>query len=484
VDADPRELRWLRRVRDLCHLLAAERDAERLLPRILDSAIELTGAERGHLVLLGGPKPDGRPRLHVRVARGFDPAALAGAAGEPSRTAVRRVVERGAGLVTTREEDASVLDATSVRTAGVRAIACVPLRLFGETRGVLYLDHRAADAGFGPDDLPLLETFADQAALALDAATPGEVAPPRPPPDFVAVSPAFQRLLGELRRAARSRHPVLILGESGTGKALVARALHAQGSAPAAPFVAESCAALGPDVLESELFGHRRGAFTGAEADREGLFERAGGGTLLLDDVGDMEPRLQAKLLRALQERVVRPLGGGEARPVRCRVLAATHRDLPARVADGRFREDLFYRLDVLRLEVPPLRERTGDVLPLFERALAAEGAGGLEVTEGARRALEAYAWPGNVRQLQAEAARVVALGAPRVRLRDLSEDVREGRGVAAAPGDLGGRTLGEVERAMVAAALTRCDGNKARAARQLGIPRTTLYNLIERYDL
>ncbi|RMG10069.1 MAG: sigma-54-dependent Fis family transcriptional regulator [Planctomycetota bacterium] len=519
---DPeREITWLRRVRDLSHLLVAERDVSRLLPLILDAAIELTEAERGFLVRVLGRKPSGGFRFKVEVARGFDKAALQGGQSKVSRTVVRRVCEQGRGLVTTSEEDRDVLEISSVQARRVLSIVCVPMRLRGEIRGVLYLDHRFSKGAFSQSDLEILATFADQAALAMETAELLAGAPQadrasaaslreleelkaqraaqeeaaaavrEPAPRrrlrfgrLVGSSPLMCKLYEQIERAARTWDPVLVIGESGTGKELVAREIHARGSFPTEPFLSENCAAVAESLLESELFGHRKGAFTGAVADRDGLFVEAGRGTLFLDEVGDMSPAMQGKLLRVLQEQVVRPVGATASRPIACRVLAATHRDLREMIRSGSFREDLYYRLDVLRIFVPPLRQRPSDILPLFETFCEQAGRPGLKLTSRAQKLLVGYSWPGNVRELENEAKRLAALGLQRVSAQQLSPEIREGRGVARARGELSGKTLGEVEREMVLAAMAECQNNKSRAARQLGIPRTTLYHLLERYGI
>ncbi len=502
---DPaRELAWLRRLRDLSHLLATERDVRALLPRILDAAIELTQAERGFLVRVGEGE---RLKIRVEAARGFAREALAGAQGKVSRTVVERAVREQRVVLTTSEQDADVREVSSVQARRVLSILCVPLRQRGRLSGVLYLDHRFTPTAFTAQDVPIVAAFADQAALALETAArvdePARTSASEPasdvaaiepallaaPPDgrfggLIGASPAMLRLYAELERVARARAPVLITGESGTGKELVARELHARGAAADEPFLCENCAALTPSLLESELFGHRKGAFTGADEDRPGLFQLAGRGTLLLDEVGDMSPSLQSKLLRVLQEGAARPVGGEAPLPVACRVIAATHRDLRVLVEEGRFREDLYYRLDVLRLEVPPLRRRPEDVPALLAHFLAREAPRPIELSPAALELLVGYGWPGNVRELENEARRLAALGADRIGTRHLSPEVREGRGLARAEGDYSGKTLPDVEREMVAAALRETGGNKARAARRLGIPKTTLYHLLDRYGL
>jgi len=513
-----REMLWLRRVRDLSHLLAREQEVRKLLPLILDAAIELSAAERGFLVRVRGRRPGGGFKFKIEVARGFDRASLSGSTGDVSRTVVRRVVESGErGLVTTRETDSDVLTVSSVADKRVLAIVCVPMRLRGETHGVLYLDHRFNEQAFSEEDLALLGTFADQAALAMETAeliststsereqlgqslrqieqlkadldtgdvVEEELARPRVRfGGLIGGSPAMCRLYEHIERAARTWDPVLILGESGTGKELVAKEIHDRGSFPGEPFLSENCAAVTETLLESELFGHRKSSFTGATSDRAGLFTMAGQGTLLLDEVGDMSAGMQGKLLRVLQEGTVRPVGGDRPLEVSARILAATHRDLRAMVDEHTFREDLYYRLDVLRITVPALRNRPEDIPILFDHFAEQSGGKRLRLTAKARDLLVAYTWPGNVRELENEARRLAALDPPRVKASLLSPEIQEGRGVARASGTFAGRTLGEVEREMVETAMRECKGNKSRAARQLGIPRTTLYHLLERYDL
>jgi len=288
-------------MRDLCQLLASERRLAVLFPRILDAAIELTEAERGFLVMVEDKREDGSFRFRVKVARGFGHRGLQSGAGKVSRTVVRRVLDEDRSLVSLAE-DRDVMDVTSVQASSVRSIACVPMRLRGEVRGVLYLDHSSQSGRFSQEDLPILESFADQAALALETAAldqgedasaeAGWVEAPRrargETGELIGGS-ASMRSIGELiERYARSWQPVLITGESGTGKELAARELHARGSFPNQPFVSESCGALADTLLEAELFGYERGAFTGAAEAREGLFVRAQRGTLLLDELADM----------------------------------------------------------------------------------------------------------------------------------------------------------------------------------------------------
>lgn len=320
---------------------------------------------------------------------------------------------------------------------------------------------------------------ADLAALLprlLQAAEPAREAPPETARDgdMVGASAALREVQKAIGMLADSDATVLVTGETGTGKEVVARALHRHGRRAPGPFVAVNCAAIPAELLESLLFGHVRGAFTGAVADRAGSFREADRGTLFLDEVGDMAPAMQAKLLRALQERVVTPVGG---RPVAVdvRVVAATHRDLPRAVREGQFREDLYYRIGVVPLHLPALRERLADIVPLAEHFLAL--AGGKRLSAEAAARLIAHPWPGNVRELRNAMERVAAMvRRPVVAAADLDflapPPGREDDWLA---GDLPA-ALARVEAEMIRRALEAAGGNRAEAARRLGIHRQLLH--------
>jgi DNA-binding NtrC family response regulator len=302
--------------------------------------------------------------------------------------------------------------------------------------------------------------------------------------DVVSKSTAMQKVFALARVAAPSPSTVLILGESGTGKEVLARAIHEESPRHGAPFVAISCAALTETLLESELFGHERGAFTGATQRRKGKFEAAHGGTLFLDEIGDVSPKLQMDLLRVLEERKVHRVGGNEAIAVDVRIVAATNRDLRKAAAEGHFREDLFYRLNVIAIRLPPLRERKEDIPLLVEKfleTLSAELGKPLEkVSQEALAALMAHPWPGNVRELRnvIERGAVVAQGEV-VQLSDLA---LEPAFAAAANGDP--VSLEELEKRHIGEVLAHAQGNVTRSARILGIDRVTLYSKIRRYQL
>ncbi|SAK97916.1 two component, sigma54 specific, Fis family transcriptional regulator [Caballeronia temeraria] len=321
-------------------------------------------------------------------------------------------------------------------------------------------------------DVPVAQVFTDEA-------------PPRAP-QLLGVSEAMRDVQKRLGRAAGTHATVLITGETGTGKEVAARVLHRASARAGGPFVAVNCAAIPDDLLESELFGHGKGAFTGAYADRRGRLEEAHGGTLFLDEIGDMPLAMQAKLLRVLQERQVTPLGTNRAVNIDVRIVAATHRDLNQMVSAGTFRQDLLYRLNVIPLHMPPLRERVADILPLAEHFLStiASSADAVRkhLSADAQRLLVALAWPGNVRELANAMERASALAPGPLLTRDDFAFLFDAAVTAddAIPASLAELPLSEavarLERALIARALVLAHGNRAEAARRLGISRQSLY--------
>jgi DNA-binding NtrC family response regulator len=308
--------------------------------------------------------------------------------------------------------------------------------------------------------------------------------------EMIGESAAMKTMYEVIARVAETEATVLVSGESGTGKELVARALHTRSSRSNGPFVAINCAAMPESLLESELFGHVKGAFTDARASHAGLFVKATGGTLFLDEIGEMPLAMQAKLLRALQERTVRPVGGDAEVPFDTRIVAATNRDLEADVEQRRFREDLFYRINVVHISVPPLRERENDVLLLAQNFLERHQAKGPARVVGLKSAaaerLACYPWPGNVRELQNCMERAVALSQfDHIGVDDLPERIGrfKPKGVAIESCDPTKiLPIEEVERRYVAQVLDALGGNKASAARLLGMDRRTLYRKLERW--
>jgi DNA-binding NtrC family response regulator len=309
--------------------------------------------------------------------------------------------------------------------------------------------------------------------------------------ELIGDSPSMRKVYAQLARVADTETSILVTGESGTGKELVARALHVRSRRHAGPFVAINCAALPDTLLESELFGHKQGAFTDARQEHKGLFVQAKGGTLFLDEIGDLPMNLQPKLLRALEERTVRPLGGAAEIPIDVRIITATNQDLEAVMAGGRFREDLFYRLNVIRLAMPPLRERGSDILLLayhfIDQFADRLGKNVTGISETAAEKLLEYSWPGNVRELRNAIERAIALTRyEKLVVEDLPAKIRTYRrtdlpaGIGNDPGTF--LPLAKIEQRYILHVLEAVGGNRTRAAKILGLDRKTLYRKLQEY--
>ncbi|MCA9313951.1 MAG: sigma-54-dependent Fis family transcriptional regulator [Planctomycetes bacterium] len=441
------------------------------------------------------------PRVLVVEDDAFQREALAGVLGDAGFDVVAAEDVASATRALQTEPDALVTDFHLPDGTGLdviresRALAVRPAALLVTAYGTISLAvdamrEGAMDVQVKPVDPAALVATLRRAlrtrALELENAVLRERLARDDGSGFVAASPALRTLLGQVARVAPSRATVLVTGESGTGKEMIAALLHRQGGTPDAPLVAVNCAALPESLLEAELFGHARGAFTGAHQERAGRFEEARGGTLFLDEIGEVPLAVQAKLLRALEAREIVRLGENRPRPVDFRLVAATNVDLEAEVAAGRFREDLYYRLAVIRLHVPPLRQRPEDVRPLVARFLkdSAErnGVPVRALSEAALERLVAYPFPGNVRQLRnvVESALLMAPGA-RIEAEDLA--LPSPRADALPEGTLV-EILEETERRLIRQALAACDGVTAAAAERLGIPDRTLRHKIQRLGL
>lgn len=492
-DTESQALRALQRLTRVLNGQASEGRPDEVLASISEACLELTGAERAfcwHGEMVAARHAGGQP---VEEA-------------EMSRSLAQRVMDDGQPVFTLDAAgDDRLAGLDSLHDLDLRALLCVPLRVGGEIEGVLLADSRLESAPFSETDLDVLETLADQAGIAIRTARLHEElrqqvaagerrvamarsalaksAPLRP---IIGECRAMREVMSLLERFQVDDLPVLITGESGTGKELFAREIH-QGSARAeGPFVAENCAALPETLIESTLFGHRKGAFTDAIADRKGLLALADGGTLLLDEVGELTLPAQAKLLRVVETGRFRPVGADRAVAVDVRLVATTHRDLERAVQDGDFRADLYFRLAVASLELAPLRSREGDV-ELIAAHFLAEIA---QEREEAPRTLSAaaldvlrdYAWPGNVRELENEIRRSVLLGGAVIGPDDFSVSVRDGK-----DGPADRRPLPEqvrdLEEAAVRSALAACRGNKSHAAERLGITRFTLQRKLDKFD-
>lgn len=527
--------------------LSSSLKRDEVLRLAMDAAVELTGAERGFLIL----KRDlvqVDSELYVPIARNLDREQVGKSHLKYSHSIAEQVIASGEPVVTVDAlSDDRFRENASVHAMRLRSVISVPVRSPRGVMGALYLDNRFQRGRFQEEDMGLLLAFADQVAIALINAQlvseleertrqlEGERARiesmvqsqaaeidrlseevknrAKTRRDYrydysriIGHSPAMEEVLSVVDRVTDAPFPVLIQGESGTGKELIARAIHENGPRSSRPFVTVNCAALPESLLESELFGHVKGAFTGAIRDRAGLFVEARGGTLFLDEVGEMPQGMQAKLLRVLQEHEVRPLGTEEVLPVDVRLLCATNRKLHDEVVEGRFREDLYYRVTVVELTLPALRERVEDI-PALARHLLDElavelgregGASGQnpELTVPALRQLARHRWPGNIRQLRNVLSRALVLAEDDVLDVDVIELPDGGESLSSSSPSRSSssrrqdsrftsrRDFETNESATILAALNRHGWNVSEVSRELGIPRTTLYRKFKKYGL
>jgi DNA-binding NtrC family response regulator len=436
------------------------------------------------LLIIGSLEGELGAAARVAIARG---AKLGHAEGVAAGLGRLRAEGADLVLVDLRHDVVWLVQALAAERIACPVIACG--RAEDADAAVRAIEGGARDFLPLPPDADLIIAMLEAAGAAPQAEGP------------VARDPAMLSMLARAAQLARAEASVLLTGESGTGKEVMARHLHATSRRARGPFVALNCAALPEALLESELFGHEKGAFSGAVAARKGKFEQAEGGTLLLDEIGEMDPRLQAKILRVIQEREVDRLGGTAPLKVDVRLLAATHRDLCAEVAAGRFREDLYFRLNVVALHIPALRERPADILPLAAhfctRYAQVNGLPARPLAPAARHRLLAHSWPGNVRELENAIHRAVLLaegheiGPEAI---ELSRPVPAAAALATAalaapPADapghvagLVGRKVEEVERELILETLSHCLGNRTRAAEILGISIRTLRNKLGEY--
>jgi len=480
---------------------------ELLLDRILDAALEISGADRAYLLRRNEEEED-LEILAWRTREGESPRT--DVLTEVSHTILDRVLEQGKTLyVSDALNNPDFMSRRSVKDLSLRTVVAVPLP--GPSGGgALYLDSHRAAGLLEAEGVEILEAFAAQAAIAIETAAHRERLEETAEhlekdnlrlkralgertrfTEILGTSRAMERVIRVLERVVDNSVSVLLTGETGTGKELVAQALHFNGPRREGNFIPVNCGAIPEPLLESELFGYRKGAFTGAERDHVGLVESAHEGSLFLDEIGELGLSLQVKLLRFLQESEVRRIGESQSRKVDVRIMAATNRDLAREVKAGRFREDLYYRINVVEIVLPPLRDRGEDVLLLvesfLERVRQRLERPGLRLGSEARRRLLTYPWPGNVRELENAIERAGALAATEViRPEDLLPG--EGKGRRGPPSSSTGAplkdTLLETERIAIRDALRESEGNIAAAARRLGVSRQHLHNRMRRLEV
>jgi Nif-specific regulatory protein len=486
----PRDVEVLLEIGGLVHSSAS---LDALQAGLLQAVVEAVPAEHA-AILLVGRSPDEFASL-----AGWSRSDGAAKPVSVSRTIVRRVRrERVALLANDLRQEQSLQDAKSLFAANVASVLCVPLVAFEKVLGAIYLDTRDVRARFEERDLQLLSSLAGIVALAVKNVghlerLEGENQRLREDGDagrdIVGGSARIQALLERIEKVAPTDSTVLIRGESGTGKELAARAIHRGSPRARGPFVAINCAALTETLLESELFGHEKGAFTGAIAQKRGKLEAAEGGTLFLDEVGELAPTLQTKLLRVLQEREFERVGGTRTLKVDVRVVAATNRDLEEAIRAGSFRKDLYYRLDVVSLTMPALRERREDIPLLAGYFIARHAAKAKRRVIGlsleARDCLLAYDWPGNVRELENALERALVLGSTDLVLpEDLPETLQDALPPAGQEKRSYYEAVKEAKRRLILQALQESGGSYTEAAKLLGMGVNYLHRLVNSLDL
>ena len=458
-------------------------DQDEMLNEIMNAALKTLEAERGFIALVD----ENTGELACELVRSETGSELSEKL-EVSRTIVHKVLNEGVSIMTVNaQEDTQFEKAKSIRQYNIRSAMCAPLLFRDEILGVVYLDNRGSVGSFSQDDQMFLIALCHQAGVALgNARLHRRVVQEnvwlentlKPKFQILGEAEKMKRVFDIIKKVAPTNITVLVQGETGTGKELVAKAIHTLSPRREFAFVPVNCAAIPKELIESELFGHEKGAFTGATSAREGKFQSAHGGTIFLDEIGDMSLDLQAKVLRILEDRELQRVGGNKSIPVDVRIIAATNKDLAKAVEEGTFREDLFYRLNVVAVNLPLLKERKKDIIPLAEYFIAGRVK---KISSKAKRLMESYDWPGNVRELRNCVDRAVVLGDGKViQPEDLPYTFRKGGQVIPAPLE----RLDHMEENHIVRVLRYTNWNKSDAARILGITRQTLDNKIKRYAI
>jgi len=469
------------------------RGLDDLLERLLELLFEVVPAQRGAILLTN------EGSFETSLVFGLDRVQGKDKAVNVSRTVVQQVLRDGVALLASDAAVDPTLATQSLIAARAHSVMCVPLIVFGRKLGVVYLDTTQARDQFNRDHLQLVAAIAGIAAVAIENARHFEwlqtenerlLADVNIEHNMIGEGPAMQRVYHFISKVAPKDSTVLISGESGTGKELAARAIHRNSQRAQKPFMAVNCAALNESLLESELFGHEKGSFTGAFAQKKGRLEVADGGTVFLDEIAELTPPLQVKLLRVLQEREFERVGGTTTIKVDLRLIAATNKNLEEAIEAGEFRQDLYYRLNVVSLEMPPLRERREDIMLLANYFADKYGAKCNRRLQGfsaeARACLTAYDWPGNVRELENAIERAVVLGTTDLILpEDLPEALLERETAAPAQSRIGyHEAVVQTKKQIILRAIEEAKGNYTEAAKLLGVHPNYLHRLIRNLNL
>ncbi len=487
LDGATAEYTGLRKLFQFSERLLVTRDVQALLEALLDGAIDATGADKGFVVLLRDSKTE------VRAARNLRQENLPDAVRHLSDSIIARVIEsKRPIIVQDATHDTMFKGAASVMNLRLCSVMCAPLIAGGDLLGLIYLGNDRVANLFEPRTMDVLSVFASQASLILQNALLLEtLRTDNAELEKKLKSQRFGEIIGscasmldvyrKVSKVAPTDISVLITGETGTGKELIAREIHNRSTRANGPFIVINCGAIPENLMESELFGHVKGAFTGAVATRAGKFQAANGGTLFLDEIGELPLALQVKLLRALQERVVTKVGDSKPEAVNIRVLAATNRELEEEIRKGTFREDLYYRLNVVNLFLPPLRERGDDVVVIARLLLQKHGpemnASVRGFTPNALIAIRKYDWPGNVRQLENRVKKALVL-CDRSLLGPEDLDLHPDALQTIVPLE---KAKEDFQRRYILEVLERNNGNRTKTARDLGVDPRTIFRYLER---
>ena len=501
-----RKLSKMEMLVDITRALNSTLNLNELLEQIIDSVIRLAETERGFLMLTNDEE-----KFEFTIARDRESRSLEEKDFSISRSIVKEAIKKGEPLfISNALEDRRFKEQKSVLNLQLRTAICVPL-LHGEKAiGIIYTDSRSLTTELSNEDMSIISAFASQASIAIEnARLHGELVLSKENlarenlelkqelserynfSGIIGKSKVMLEIFDTIKKIAPYSTTVLIQGETGTGKELIARAIHFNGPRRDKQLVTINCGAMPAELLESELFGHKRGSFTGATSDKAGLFEVASGGTIFLDEIGEMPQPLQVKLLRALQEQEIRRVGENKPRKVDVRVIAATNRDLIEDVKNKSFRRDLYYRLNVVPINIPPLRERSEDIIPLTEHFLEKYAKKmhkrGIKISSSAMQLLVASPWPGNVRELENSIERALALcGDSKVLKPEHFPHLQHSLGILDGLDE--SKSLKEklkvVEKQIIIDALERTGGKITRAAELLDVTRQHLHNKIKEYGI
>jgi transcriptional regulator with GAF, ATPase, and Fis domain len=485
------EIAGFRRLYEFSQRLMSSQGLDELLETLLDSVLELTGAARG-MVLMVDEQAEEPNRIQVRASRNVGEVLATDAQGISDSIVLEVIQTRRAIIVSDALSDTNFSKSASVIALKLSSVMCVPLFHRGEVMGALYVANDEIKSLFERRQLDLLTVFAGQASLLLtnamlvtalraDKKKLEEELGGKRFGEMIGSCASMQEVFRKLQKVATTDISVLITGETGTGKELIAREIHRRSDRGNGPFVTVNCGAIPENLMESEMFGHVKGAFTGAVASRGGKFQQANGGTLFLDEIGELTPQLQVKLLRALQERMITRVGDSRAEKVDIRVLAATNRNLEEMIQEGTFREDLYYRLNVVNLWLPPLRDRADDVF-IIAKVLLSKYADELHsavkgFSPSALAAIRRYSWPGNIRQLENRLKKALVLCDKNL-LTPEDLDLGEDKVEPIIPLE---RAKEEFQRRYVLQALERNAGNRTQTARDLGVDPRTIFRYLER---